>query len=247
MLALVHGLVEVLIPPASLSALALAGGLLAIRWRLIGRILVVAAAAGLFLFSLPITAQLLIAPLEAGLPLAPPPDQNPGAIVILGGDVARGAGGAITVGGLTLERLRAGARLAKKSGLPILVSGGALRPGEPSVGQLMAQSLRQDFGVSAAWIEGASGDTWQNARFSEAILRRHHIASIYVVTQAWHMRRSLIAFAPLSVTVTAAPTQLDPLPSFAWDDFVPQVKAWRMSYFALHEWIGCTYYELREW
>ncbi len=246
MLAIVHSAVEYLIPPASLPFLALLGALITTRRRRIGRVLVILAAAGLIVLSLPITPLLLIMPLEMGLPLVPPPGARPAAIVILGGNVLHGAHGAVSVGDLTLERLRAGARLARKLGLPILVTGGSLGRDEPPVAQLMAQSLKQDFGVPATWIETAAKDTWQNARFSEAILRRHHIGSIYLVTHAWHMRRSLIAFAPLAVTVTAAPTQTDPAPFFAWHNFLPQVAAWRMSYFALHEWIGCAYYELRE-
>ncbi len=246
MIAIIHAIVEYLIPPASLPVLAMLGGLLALRRRRAGRVLVMLAVAGLFVLSLPDTARLLIWPLERGLPLVPPPGHPPAAIVILSGDIAHEAGGGVTVGALTLERLRAGARLARRVKLPILVSGGPLHPGEPALAQLMAQSLAQDFATPAAWVEAASKDTWQNARLSEAILRRHHIDSIYVVTQAWHMRRALLAFAPLSVAVTAAPTLLDPPPELAWSKFVPQVAAWQMSYFALHEWIGIAYYELRE-
>lgn len=204
------------------------------------------AVAGLVVLSLPDTARLLIWPLERGLPLVPPPGGKPAAIVILGGDVAHEAGG-ITVGALTLERLRAGARLARATGLPILVTGGPLSRGEPAVAQLMAQSLRQDFAAPATWIEPAAKDTWQNARFSAAILRRHHITAIYVVTNAWHMRRALIALAPLRFAVTAAPTLMDPPPELTWYGFVPQARAWQMSYYALHEWIGIADYKLREW
>ncbi|MGH7097683.1 MAG: YdcF family protein [Stellaceae bacterium] len=205
------------------------------------------ALAGLVVLSLPDTARLLVWLLERGLPLAPPPGEKPGAIVILSGDVAHEAGGGVTVGALTLERLRTGARLARATGLPILVSGGAINAGEPTLAQLMARSLKRDFATPATWIEARSKDTWQNARFSAAILRRHHIDAIYLVTNAWHMRRALIAFAPLPVAVTAAPTLLDPPPELAWSDFVPQAKAWHMSYYALHEWIGIAYYKLREW
>jgi uncharacterized SAM-binding protein YcdF (DUF218 family) len=253
--AIVHNTVEYLIPPASLPLLAIAGGLITMRssgrsagrWRQIGHLLIVIAAAGLLLLSLPVTPLLLIAPLEADLPLVAPPNHEPAAIVILGGDVLYGAHDRVTVGALTLERLRAGARLARKTGLPILVTGGPQGPGQPAVAQLMAQSLKNDFGLRATWVEPTAQNTWQNARFSDAILQRHHIDSIYVVTQAWHLRRALIAFAPLPVTVTAAPTQIDPSPALAWRDFTPAVSAWQMSYYALHEWIGCAYYLLRLW
>jgi len=30
-------------------------------------------------------------------------------------------------------------------------------------------------------------------------------------------------------------------------DFVPAVGGWASSYLALHEWIGCAWYVLRQW
>ena len=64
-----------------------------IRWRRTGWFVMIVAIAGLVVLSLPITAQLLIAPLEAGLPLVPLAGTKPNAIVVLGGDAGRGADG----------------------------------------------------------------------------------------------------------------------------------------------------------
>ena len=60
---------------------------------------------------------------------------------------------------------------------------------------------------------------------SAAILREQGINSVYVVTQAWHMRRALIAFAHTGITVTAAPTRFDRLPTPLAMDFVPESAA----------------------
>jgi uncharacterized SAM-binding protein YcdF (DUF218 family) len=245
-----HDLVDFLIPPASLPVIGIVGALAATRWPRIRRAIIGLTLGSLLVLSLPITAGLLITSLERGLPLVPPPGHPPAAIVILSADAARSPGGKVSVGPLTLERLRAGARLARKVGLPILVTGGSLRPGETPIAELMAQSLSEDFGTPATWIESASKDTWENARFSAVILREHHIRSIYLVTAAWHMQRALIAFSPYHLTVVAAPTHLDrppSLPSLKWGAFVPEDSAWSMSYFALHEWLGSLYYELRRW
>lgn len=242
-----HGFVEFLIPPASLPVIGILASLASFRWRRTGRALAVLAGIGLFLLSLPIVARSLIAPLETGLPLAPSAKKPPRAILVLGGDVIREIGGVVAVGPLTLERLRTAARIERKFHLPILVSGGPLRRGEPPIAELMAKSLARDFGTPATWVETASKDTWQNVHLSAVILERHHIHSVYLVTQPWHIRRSLIAFEGLPFTVAAAPTQLDRPPSWAARNFVPDVFAWRTSYFALHEWIGCVYYELHRW
>jgi uncharacterized SAM-binding protein YcdF (DUF218 family) len=208
-----HAARELLIPPASLPVLAIAASLIRIRWPRTGRILVIGAIAGLSALSLPITARLLIVPLEAGLPLIPPKGGTPGAIVVLGGDVSRDADGRVSPGSLTLERLRATAELARQEQLPILVSSGPQDDGETPVAALMARTLADDFAIPATWLEAGSKDTWENAQLSEAILRRQSIASIYLVTQAWHIRRGLMDFAKAPVIVTAAPTRLDPPPS----------------------------------
>jgi uncharacterized SAM-binding protein YcdF (DUF218 family) len=196
---------------------------------------------------MPVAGGLLMIALERDLPLTPPPTSPPQAIVILGGDVVLGSSrtAAVNLGPISLERLQAGAALARRTGLPILVSGGSLREGEAPLAALMADSLVHDFQVSARWVEAGSLDTWENAHLSAAILHEQGIRSIYVVTQAWHERRAIMAFADTGITVTAAPPRLDRLRAPLAANFVPDVAGWQESYYALHEWIGCVYYALR--
>lgn len=236
-----------LLPPSSLALSALLGLLLRRRWPRFGGFIAWVSVLALVVLAMPITGGMLIAALERDLPLTPPADAPPQAIVILGGDVARTGGDPPTpfVGVLSLDRLRAGAALARRTSLPILVSGGTLREGETPIATLMADSLRQDFGVKVRWTEAISGDTWDNARMTAAILQRDGIHSVYVVTQAWHMRRAVMAFTRAGMTVTAAPTRMDHPPTPEALDFVPDVSGWQTSYFALHEWIGLAFYALR--
>jgi uncharacterized SAM-binding protein YcdF (DUF218 family) len=236
-----HIATPIIVPPVNLAVLALLGVLLGKR-----RLAAVALAL-LLLLALPIVSGWLLVGLERGLPAASA-GPVPQAIVILGGDVRHvpGPPGAEVVGGLTLERLRAGASLARATHLPILVTGGPIggRAAPPSA-QLMADSLAADFGTPARWVEPASRTTWENARFSAPILRAAGIRSVYVVTHAWHMRRALIAFAPTGLVVTPAPLTPDAAPRLDAAAFEPSSGAWRLSYFALHEWIGCVWYALR--
>ncbi len=227
-----------LVPPVNLAVLALAFVLLG-RRRLAG-----AALGLLLLLALPVLAGTLLVSLETGSP--PPAGPPPQAIVILGGDVrARAGTPAFVVGALTLERLQGGAALARATHLPILVTGGVVDADGPPVAALMAASLQADFAVPARWIEPASHDTWDNARLSAALLRQAGIRSVYVVTHAWHMRRALIAFAATDLAVIPAPLPPDRPPRLRLGALVPRVTAWRLSYFALHEWIGCAWYALR--
>ena len=228
----------VLVPPVNLVALALVGVLLRRRW-LAGISLVLA-----LLLALPLVAGTLLTGLETGWP--PPAGPPPQAIVILGGDLRALAGTpADAPGALTLARLRAGAALARATHLPILVTGGIVDPDGPPVAVVMATSLARDFATPARWVEPASRDTWENARFSAKLLHAAGIDRVYVVTHAWHMRRALIAFAGTGLAVTPAPLAFDRTPRLVPGAFVPRVGAWRESYYALHEWIGYAWYALR--
>ena len=174
------------------------------------------------------------------------PETAAQAIVVLGGDLERTDDPAMTRSGpLTLERLVTGAALHRRTGLPILVTGGIVHPARAPVGQVMAESLRADFQVPVAWEETVSRDTWENALYSAEILKQQNIRSVHVVTHAWHMRRSLMAFRRAGLIATAASTSLDGRSGSNITDYLPRVSAWQRSYYALHEWIGCAVYALR--
>ncbi len=236
-----------LVPPIPLMFVAMVGMLVARRHPRSGRFLAWSGLLGLLLLAMPAVSGFLLATLERDLPLIPPPGQPPQAIVILGGDTLHGASQTpiVHLGPLSLERVRAGALLARRTGLPILITGGSLRAYEPPVAVMMADSLVHDFQVPVQWIERESRDTWENAHLSAVILREQGIKSVYLVTQAWHMRRAMVAFADTGIEVTAAPTRLDRMTAPDVEDFIPEVGAWRANYFAMHEWIGWIWYSLR--
>jgi uncharacterized SAM-binding protein YcdF (DUF218 family) len=236
----------VLIPPLNLLAAACAGALL--HRRRIGRVLLAIGLGGLVLLSLPCVAGTLLTSLETNLPLTPPANDPPQAVVILSGDetdIVIDGHPAERIGHFTLEREVAGVLLARRTNLPILVTGGIVDPGDPSLAAMMADSLRQDFGIAPKWTEARSQDTWQNAQFSAAILRAANIHAIYLVTHAWHERRSLIAFRATGLICTAAPVPLDAPPRLVFHNLLPHVSGWEESYFALHEWLGILWYSLR--
>lgn len=242
-----------LVPPVNLLLLAIAGFLLSrrrARLQRAGRILCGLGLGGLLLLALPITSMLLILAIERVTPppAAPPPAAaQPAAIVILGGDVDRvgDAPSAVDVGALSLERLRAGAALQHATGLPLLVSGGVIGQDQPALAALMARSLETDFAVPVRWQEGASRDTWENARDSAAILQAAGIRSVFLVTHSWHMRRALIAFRRFGLQATPAPVPFSRVVELDLGAFIPRATAWSASYYVLHEWIGCLWYALR--
>jgi uncharacterized SAM-binding protein YcdF (DUF218 family) len=138
---------------------------------------------GLLILSLPVVGRALMAPLETHPPITLTQLQAAQAIVILGGgtyfDAPEYDGD--TVGMATLERLRYGARLARTSRLPLLVSGGAPSGGRPE-GELMREVLEGEFGVKVRWVEGASRDTAENAALSAAMLKAAGVSRIALVS-----------------------------------------------------------------
>ena len=235
----------VLVPPLNCLVAACAGAFL--HRRLVGRVLLTIGLSGLVLLSMPLVSGGLIRSLETGLD-RPVDDQDPpAAIVILSADSIRSDQGrqdGFSVGHLTLERERAGARLARATGLPILVSGGPVEEDAPSLAALMTASLHEDFGLAVTWQEDRSQDTWQNAANTAVVLHKAGVDCVYVVTHAWHMRRALIAFRAAGLRAVAAPFGTEHGPPVVWRTLVPHVSSWQASYYALHEWIGCAWYAL---
>src|SRR6266702_5907359 len=236
----------VLLPPASLFLLFVAGLVVARRRRWLGGGMQLGAVILLIALSLPIVAQNLLRSLEpeGPLDLATVARSGAGAIVVLAGDLAETPEyGGVTIGALTLERLRYAARLARQSALPVLVTGGIFDAGGRPLAALMRDALTADFGVAAPWIEERAQTTDENARFSAAILRSEGIGTVVLVTHAFHMRRAALAFAEARLTVVAAPTMFTPSGT-APETLVPSARALRLSYFALHGWLGLVWYRL---
>jgi uncharacterized SAM-binding protein YcdF (DUF218 family) len=237
-------LTALLLPPLLLVLAGLAG--VALAWRGWRAGLVLAGLAGLFqLFrATPLVAGLLMFSLQVpGGPTSP--GDAPGAIVVLGGDAARTPRG-VDVGALTLERLRTGAALHRRTGLPLLVTAGPNAPGETPLALAMARSLQGDFGTPVRWVEPAARDTRDNAVLSAALLRQNGIGSVHLVTHAWHMRRAMAAFGRAGLTAWPAPLRAGRLPDGRASDWLPGPAHLAESWYALREWLGVLVYAIRD-
>jgi uncharacterized SAM-binding protein YcdF (DUF218 family) len=236
-----------LLPPANLPMLAVVG-LIVRRWyRRVGEWLTAVSCVLLLLTAMPFFGELLIISLEQDLPSDVPAGGKPAAIVMLTGDIDRfdGDSPGFSPGRLTLDRERACSIVFRRTQLPVLVAGGILRPGDPPIAVVTAQSLRDDFQIPVRWMETQSHDTWENAEYSASILRANGIGSVYLVTHAWHMRRALLAFHHFGIRVIPAPVQIDQYPDVSLGDLMPNVRGWLITFYALHEWLGYAAYALR--
>lgn len=238
-----------LIPPNLFILLAMIGVAMAWRTKRFGLVLATAAIGCLYLASMPVIAGLLIQSAEAIAALEPrlPSETPPAAIIVLSADSRHTEvpGKPDMVGPLTLERLAAAAKAYHESGLPILVSGGPPEYGERSLAALMSKALQEDFGVPVRWREDRSRNTFENASFSAAVLRRAGIESAFIVAHPWDMARALWSFRAAGYPVVPVASQEGHSLSLSAAAFLPQVPALRDSYYALHELIGLVWYRLR--
>ena len=224
------------------------------RGRHIALVLVLSVGAVCLILSIPAVSDGLIDSLQVFPALSPGEIRDvssgpPTAIVILSAGRRTYAPefGGQTADEITLERVRYGAKLARDTHLPVLVSGGAPQAEDVSLAKIMADVLRTDYGIDAKWQESQSVNTAENAIYSADILKRAGIRRAVLVTHAWHMKRAYAAFAANGMAVVAAPTAFygrPDDPSLPYD-FEPNMRAFRDSGYALHEIIGEYWYAIR--
>jgi len=246
------------LPPGGPLLVALAGLLLLRRLPSAGRLLAGAGVIALWLLSTHAVGGLLLRWVEAGQrPLevaawraAKDGGAPPRALVILGSGATSDGPFAPRRERLlarSLERVVAGARLARATALPVLVTGGRPDGLEHSEAALMRQVLQDDLGIPVRWVEEASRDTAENASLSAALLRAEGISSVLLVTHAYHMPRARRAFEAVGLTVLPAPHgwaggRPD---GISLRDLLPSAPALEASWLALHELSGMLWYRVR--
>lgn len=237
-----------ILPPAGLFVLGALGFALRKRWPRLARGVWIAALALGYLISTPFLGSALLRSLESEPVLDPrAPLPSVGAIVILGGDHAPHAPempGGEGIGPLTLERLRYGAQWARRSGLPILVTGGIPRNAKRSTAALMAETLGE-WGLEVEWVEERAWNTATNARFSAEMLSDEGIDSVLLISQAWHLPRARRAFEAQGLRVLPGPTAFEPRPDWDLRAWIPSANGLRESTYGIHEWLGRGWYALR--
>lgn len=242
---------SLLLPPGVLILLFLLAFFL-VR-GVLGRMLLFIGVASLTLMSLPVVSTKLMEGLETYPPInaSRPQPGDAEAILILGAGRYEWAPeyGGDTVDEATLMRLRYGVYLHRVTGLPVYVSGGGPADETPPMGRLMARVLKDDYGIEPAGVEDRSLTTWENAERSAPMLRADGVGKVLLVTSAWHMPRAMDAFERFRVPATAAPTGFvsgtSPGVPDRLADLVPSMKAMADSYYAIHEYLGRAWYQVR--
>jgi uncharacterized SAM-binding protein YcdF (DUF218 family) len=240
-----------LLPPGGFILLLLIS-LLLIRW-VFGKLLLTITLAIFYLCSTPFVASNLMARLEQHIFTTPDEiaASKAEAIVVLGGDIYEGGPeyGGNSIKGQMLERVRYAAWLHKRTKLPIVTSGGSNLPNSASEAKLSSLVLKDEFDSEVIATETSSRSTWENAKFTSAVLREEGIKKIALVTHAWHMPRATQAFKLNQIEVVAAPTIFSRgkinFYTSKRNDWLPNYVALNDSSKALREYFGMAWYQAR--
>lgn len=225
----------VILPPAGPLLIGIFGLFLLERRPRPARACLVLALGSLWLLSTPLVSDALTGLAESYPPLDLRAAAGAQAIVILGGggqrDFAPEYGGP-AADPLLLERLSYGAYVARKTGLPILVTG------FHNEAAAMRATLLRNFEIDPRWVDDQSYDTFENASNSVRLLKAGGVHRIILVTHATHMRRSINEFAAAGAEVVAAPVGMLARRESGISRFVPNPAALLRAHYAIYELLG---------
>lgn len=204
-----------------------------------------------YLLSVAPVSDLLLRPLEGRYPplklaaaLSPPPS----AVVVLSGGIIPVSpemkGEASPAPGY-LMRLVYGASIARRLGLPLIISGGKVSgaaAGESEAEAGESALFAYDLHPPRVILEEKSRDTWENAA---DVARENHPTRVVLVTSAYHMPRAMYAFARHGIAAIAAPTDYKVWRGgYSIASFLPEAGTLLSSAEAIKEWVGLLYYHL---
>lgn len=249
---LIYIIKTLILPPASLLILAISGLLIHIKRQKLGISLIATSLLALYILSLPLVSVFLATTQQSypALNNSQILQSNAQAIIVLGGGTRPSApeyDNQIILHERVFDRLRYAVRLAKKTGLPVLVSGGKVFDRtQPAEAEIIQETLVNDFQFKANWLENQSRNTAENAKFSYSLLSKESINRIILVTQALHMARAVDQFQNAGFQVTPAPTAFISYPNqITVLDFIPRASALAVSSMVVHELLGRWWYQLR--
>lgn len=236
-----------LLPPLNLLLISLAGLLLWQKKPRVARLLLSGAFIMLWLLSTPFIAESLLQSLESSSQAESMGDHSADVIVVLTGGSYFNAPeyGDDTVSSASLQRLRYAAKLYRRFKTPILLTGGTPLGNSVSEARQMKLVLEQEFSVPVQWIEEESDNTMASARNTYKILQAAGYRRIYLITHAWHMPRSRLAFQRAGFEVIAAPTAFTTNYQTDFLSFLPRASALLDSQIYMHEMIGILWYRLK--
>ncbi len=209
-----------------------------LRKKKILYILSLSAALSMYLISVEPFKDLLFYPLEKNFPI--PKRLQGDVIVVLGG-------GSYNSGYLkasSYKRLITGFFLYRKTGKPLILSGGSAIGVIPEA--KIMKELLIEFGVSKEHIytDLKSRDTRENALYVKKLCERLKCERIILVTSAFHMFRAKRSFEKIGFEVQPYPTDFKFEGKYNLYSLFPKYSVFYDSSIAIREYLGILFYEL---
>lgn len=244
------------LPPGIFIILFLVASFYAKRFRLF----FVANAVIFYLLSNAYVADWLLKPLEE--PFNKSITKAPvDAVIVLGGGHTQGVAN-LPLSSDAYKRMMWGLMVAKSNNVPLLFSGGGMQKeyleSDAFLDSLKELKLYLEISTPTSkslgskefslHVEDKSLDTYQNAQFCKVAFEKAGLATptIYLVTSAYHMRRSIRLYEHFGFNVIPATTnfKINHRAKDTWD-YLPNAHSFYKSYIALHEYIGLLSLKLR--
>jgi uncharacterized SAM-binding protein YcdF (DUF218 family) len=226
---------EIIFPPAGPLLLAMFGAFWIRRRPRLAQVCLVLGLGSLWLLSTPLVSDGLSRMVERYPPLDMRNVTGAQAIVILGGGGQRAVApeyGGPAADPYLLERLSYGAFIARKTGLPILVTGFGVEA------EAMRATLQRNFELDPRWVDGEAYDTFENARNSARLLAADGVHRVVLVTGAAHLWRSVHEFTDAGMQVVPAPVGMLATRTPGIWLFLPSPDALRRANAAINELLG---------
>lgn len=196
-----------------------------------------------YIISIPLTSDLLMHSLE--YKYLPPNKLVGDVIVVLGGGATLNSpdfSGDGNLSGSAANRLLTAARINKKTGLPIIFSGGQVFKTTGNEAEIAKRQLL-DLGISGNDVitENKSLNTTENATFTKVLLTKYKYTKPILLTSAFHMYRAVINFNNSGVKgleIYPCDYSTNKKLSINFNSFVPSSSSLNYSSIALHEYLG---------
>jgi uncharacterized SAM-binding protein YcdF (DUF218 family) len=244
----------VLLPPASLMIMILAGAvLMRTSHKRIGRGLVIAGITLLYLLSTGLVSNLLILPLENDYaPLKDPVTDARSVVVLTSGihDLSH-LGLGVVSDSSSLNRLVYGIKKYKENeGMKLIIVGGKADPVRPHVsfGRVLGdEALELGIAEGDLLIEEESNNTYEGALNLFDTIKESDERKIMLVTSGFHMPRSVKLYRKAGFDVIPAPTDFkgDRI-VFGFNLLVPSAGGLSRSSVAIYEYIGSSWYMIKD-
>lgn len=235
---------DILLPPGCFAVVLILALAIRQRYGRFGNGLLIATVLAFWAVATPLVGDALIQQASIDRDRGALPKENAAIVILAGTFQATASGG--EPAGLTMARLARGVEVHRRTGLPILVTGGPMKHLDEPGARVMARTLRMTFGVTAAFIEPQARNTMEHGRRVAVMLADTGIDHVLVVSHRWHLKRAVHAFARTSLETVPVPVypQSPRDRKITAQDLVPSFDGLTSSYYGLYEMLGLLWYRI---